>query len=195
MRIFGVILAGGESRRMGSDKALIRLAGQTLLSRSIARLEPQVERLAVSANGDLSRFAAYGLPILSDETPRGPLSGVLAALRWAAPLGATAVVTLAVDTPFAPGDLVPQLCLAAENAPEGLAIASSAKDHPACAIWPVALADPLTAFLASGTKPRVLAFAEAHQAARAQFPDEAAFYNLNTRDDLAAAQALIEAAR
>ena len=180
---------------MGADKALIRLAGQTLLSHAVARLEPQVERLAVSANGDLARLSAYGLPVLADETPLGPLSGVLSALRWAAPLGATAVVTLAVDTPFAPGDLVPQLCLAAEAAPEGLAIASSAKDHPACAIWPITLADPLAAFLASGAKPRVLAFAEAHHAARAHFPDEVAFQNLNTPEDLSAAEALIKAAR
>ena len=160
MRIFGVILAGGVGRRMGADKALMRLAGQTLLSHAIARLEPQVERLAISANGDPARLAHYGLPVLPDETPLGPLSGVLAALRWAAPLGATAVVTLAVDTPFAPGDLVPQLCLAAETAPEALAIASCAKDHPTCGIWPVALIEPLAAFLASGAKPRVLAFTE-----------------------------------
>ena len=193
MRIFGCVLAGGEARRMGADKALIRLADQTLLSHAIARLEPQVERLAISANGDPARLASYGLPVLPDETLLGPLSGVLAALRWAAPLGATAVVTLAVDTPFAPGDLVPQLCLAAETAPEALAIASSAKDHPTCGIWPVTLAAPLAAFLASGAKPRVLAFTDAHHATRAHFPDEAAFQNLNTPEDLAAAEALIRA--
>lgn len=180
---------------MGTDKALIRLAGQSLLSHAIARLEPQVERLAISANGDPARLAAYGLPVLADETPLGPLSGILAALRWAAPLGATAVVSLAVDTPFAPGDLVPQLCLAAEAAPEALAIAAAAKDHPTCGIWPVTLTEPLAAFLASGAKPRVLAFTDAHHAARAQFPDEAAFQNLNTPEDLAAAEALIRGAR
>ena len=191
MRIFGCILAGGAGRRMGADKALIRLAGQSLLSHAIARLEPQVERLAISANGAPARLAGYGLPILADAIPLGPLSGVLAALRWAAPLGATAVVTLAVDTPFAPGDLVPQLCLAAESASEGLAIATAAKDHPTCGLWPVALAEPLAAFLASGAKPKLLAFADAHHAARAYFPDEAAFQNLNTFEDLAAAEALI----
>ncbi len=180
---------------MGTDKALVRLAGQSLLSHAIARLEPQVERLAISANGDPLRLAAYGLPVLPDETALGPLSGVLSALRWAAPLGATAVVTLAVDTPFAPGDLVPQLCLAAEAAPEGLAVATSAKDHPTCSIWPVTLTESLAAFLTSGAKPRVLTFTDAHHAARAHFPDEAAFQNLNTLEDLAAAEALIKAAR
>ncbi len=187
-------MAGGAGRRMGGDKAAVRLAGQSLLGHAIARLEPQVERLAISANGDLARFAGYGVPVLLDETPLGPLSGVLAALRWAAPLGATAVVTLAVDTPFSPCDLVPQLCLAAESAPEGLAIAHAAKDHPTCAIWPVSLTEALAAFLGSGAKPRVLAFTDAHHAARAYFPDEAAFQNLNTPADLAEAEALIRGA-
>ena len=86
MRIFGVILAGGQGRRMGGqDKALVALAGPPLLAHVIARLEPQVERLALSANGDPARFARYGLPILPDALGAGPLAGVLAALRWAAP--------------------------------------------------------------------------------------------------------------
>jgi molybdopterin-guanine dinucleotide biosynthesis protein A len=57
----GVVLAGGKSSRMdGTDKALMRLAGQPLLAHVIARLAPQVSDLIVSANGDLSRFAPSG---------------------------------------------------------------------------------------------------------------------------------------
>lgn len=188
MRIFGTILAGGEGRRMGADKALILLHGQSFMTHAIARLEPQVEQLAISANGDPLRFATYNLPVLPDDLPLGPLAGVLAALRWAAPLGATAVVTVSVDTPFLPGDLTPRLCLAAESSPIGLAIATAAKDHPTCALWPVSLADPLATFLASGAKPRLMDFTAAHHTARAHFPDEAAFQNLNTPEDLARAR-------
>ena len=84
MRIFGVILAGGTGRRMGgADKALLRVGGCSLLSHAINRLEPQVERLALSANGDAARFAGFGLPVLPDAVALGPLAGVLAALRWA----------------------------------------------------------------------------------------------------------------
>ncbi len=195
MRIFGIILAGGAGRRMGGvDKALLRLAGQSLLGHAIGRLEPQVEQLAISANGDATRFAGFGLPVLPDATPLGPLSGVLAALHWAAPLGATAVVTAAVDSPFFPGDLTPRLCLAAESAREGLAIAHAAKDHPTFALWPVTIAPALAAFLHSGAKARVLDFAQAHHAARAQFPDEAAFDNLNSPEDLARAASQLGAA-
>ena len=191
MRIFGIILAGGQSRRMGTDKALAPLAGRSLLSHVLARFEPQVETLALSANGDPARFAHYGLPVLPDAaTSHGPLSGILAALRWAAPLGATAVVSVPVDGPFLPPDLVPRLCLAAGATAPALA-ASPNGLHPTYAIWPVSLAPALADFLASGAKARVRDFAQAHGAQTAAFPDDLAFANANTQDDLARFAALI----
>ncbi len=196
MRIFGVILAGGEGRRMGgADKALIPLAGQSLLSRCIARLEPQVEALAISANGDAARFAGFGLPVLPDAQSLGPLSGLLAALRWASARGATAVVSASVDSPFLPGDLAPRLCLAAESAAWGVALVECAgRMHPTFGLWPVSAQDELAAFLASGAKPRVLDFARAQSAAAAPFPDPDAFMNINTPDDLTRAETLIRGA-
>jgi len=192
MRLFGVILAGGDARRMGGqDKALLRLGGKNLLSYVLARLEPQVERLAISANGDAARFGGE-VTVLPDQTRQGPLSGVLAALDWAAPLGATAVACVAVDTPFFPADLVPQLCLAAERSSGGVAVAASGGvDHPTFALWPVDLRADLRLFLASGAKPRVMDFARMHAAERAVFADENAFLNVNTPEDLTTAAAMI----
>lgn len=190
MRIDGCVLAGGEGRRMGADKALVTLAGKPLLSHVIARFAPQVDRLWLSANGDAARFARFGLPVVPDAAPMGPLSGVLAALRRAAADGATALVTVPVDSPFLPGDLVPRLCLAAEAAPADLALArSGGRVHPVFALWPVAQIGPLAEFLASGAKPRLMDFAAG--AALADFPDDGSFDNLNTPDDLAAAEALL----
>ena len=193
MRIFGVILAGGQGQRMGGvDKAMVPLAGAPLLAHVIARLEPQVERLALSANGDAARFARFGLPVLPDGPGAGPLAGVLAALRWAAPLGATAVVSAPVDGPFLPGDLCPRLCLAAESAPEGLAVAQAGgRLHPTFALWPVELAEPLAAFLMSGAKPKVMDFVAAHGATEAHFAEGSGFHNLNTPEDLARAEAIL----
>lgn len=193
MRIFGAILAGGQGRRMGgADKALIPLAGAALIARMIARFAPQVEDLALSANGDPARFAPLGLPVLPDAPPsRGPLSGILAALDWAAPLGATALVSTPVDLPFLPADLVPRLCLAAETAPRGLVLArAGGRAQPATALWPVALRSPLRDFLASGETSRVMGFAARHDPAFADF-DADAFANLNAPEDLASAEARI----
>lgn len=193
MRLFGVILAGGEGRRMGgADKALLVLGGRTLVHHAVDRLSPQVEALAISANGDPARLARLGLPVLPDAERLGPLAGILAALDWAAPRGATAVVSVAVDTPFFPGDLVPRLALAAEGSPEGLAmVRSGGRDHPTFAIWPVTVRDALREFLSSGAPPRLRGFADLHGATRADFGDDGAFDNLNTREDLARADALL----
>ncbi len=186
MRIWGVILAGGAGRRMGgADKALLPFGDSTLLAHAIARFAPQVERLAISANGDPARFAAFDLPVLPDDRSMGPLSGVLAALSWAA--RADAVVSMAVDTPFIPGDLVPRLMLAGVPA----MATSGGHDHPTAALWPVGLRDPLAAFLASGAKARVRDFLDLHGVARAVFGDDIAFRNINTPADLAAAEALL----
>lgn len=197
MRIFGVILAGGTGRRMGGvDKALIRLGGARLVDLAVARLSPQVEDLALSANGPVARFADLRLPVLADDAAtgsRGPLSGVLAALDWAAGAGASHVVTVAVDTPFFPCDLVPRLCLAAEAA--GMAIASSGgRGHPTFGLWPVTLAPVLRAHLRDAPSARVMGFVDLVAAARADFADDDAFANLNTPEDLAKAEARLAAA-
>ena len=195
MRIFGVILAGGQARRMGgADKALLSLAGRPLIAHVLDRLEPQVERVLISANGDAARFAGFGCSVVADDRPQGPLSGVLAALTAAAGMGATHVVSTPVDTPFLPGDLVPQLLLAAESSAEGMALAATEDgDHPATALWPVGLAPALAAYLAGG-EAKVTRFTDAHDAARARFPDPRAFLNLNAPEDLAAAEALLKGA-
>lgn len=193
MRIFGVILAGGKARRLGgADKAMALLAGRPLIAHVLDRLEPQVERVLISANGDASRFARFGCNVVADERSQGPLSGILAALRSAADLGATHVVSTPVDTPFLPGDLVPQLLLAGETSPSGLALARDATgDHPATAIWPVGLVADLAAFLALG-EAKVTRFTDAQGASFADFPDPRAFVNVNTPQDLALAEAMLK---
>ena len=179
MRIFGVILAGGAGRRMGgADKALIQFGGETLLAQSIARLHPQVESLAISYNG---ASLVTEFPILRDAARLGPLSGILAAMDWAQ--GADAVVSVAVDTPHFPCDLVPRLHLAGDG---GLAVARAARVHPTFGLWPLSLRGALKEFLASGVNPKVLDFCMAQGAAFADFPNEAAFANINTPLDLAA---------
>ena len=174
----------------GADKALLPLAGHSLIARVVERLEPQVEALAISANGDPARFAHLGLPVLPDTASHGPLSGILAALIWAAPRGASAVVSAPVDCPFLAPDLVPRLCLAAEAS--GTALATSGGHlHPTFGLWPVTLAPALAAFLVSGAKARVRDFALMHGAATADFPDDGAFANANTPEDLTRLETLI----
>lgn len=173
----------------GADKALLPMAGRPLIAHVLERILPQVDRVAISANGDPARFSAFALPVLPDEAPMGPLSGVLAALDHARGEGADAVISVPVDAPFLPPDLAARLAGAG-----GPAFArAGGRDHNATALWPVALAGPLRDFLASGAKPKIADFAAAHGAVAVDFPDGAAFDNLNRPEDLARAGARLRA--
>ena len=195
----GVILAGGQATRMGGgDKGLLRLGGQTVLDRVIDRLSPQVASLALNANGDAARFAELGLPVLADSIGgfAGPLAGVLAGLDWAAELGADSIVTAAADTPFLPCDLVPQLLLAGEGMGHPLVLSATPDPergtarHPTFGLWPVGLRDDLRASLEQGMR-KVVRWTDLHDGREALFPDEAAFFNINTPEDLKMAEAML----
>lgn len=196
-----MILAGGRATRMGGqDKPLLTLGGHSLLSMIADRLQGQGGQVALNANGDPARFAAFGFPVLPDTMPGypGPLAGILVAMEWAAGFGASSVVTVAGDTPFFPRDLVSRLDRA--KGPRGLALAASrdgdgrTHDHPTFGFWPVDLSDDLRATL-TRNEGRVRSFTARHQAGRAVWdavPFDP-FANINTPDDLAQAQAQLAA--
>ncbi|PIE07487.1 MAG: molybdenum cofactor guanylyltransferase MobA [Rhodobacterales bacterium] len=193
MTLCGVILAGGRGRRMGgADKALLELGGVPMIARVIARLGPQVDALAISANGAPGRFAGFGLPVLPDTIAGhpGPLAGLLAGMRWAEAEGASHIVTAATDTPFLPADLVGRLG-SARGAP--IALAETARGlHPTFGLWPVSLAGALAEALEAGTR-RVGAWALEQGAARVRFPagPPDPFFNINTPADMEAAACIL----
>jgi molybdopterin-guanine dinucleotide biosynthesis protein A len=197
----GVILAGGRATRMGGgDKGLRAVAGARLLDRVIARLGPQCAALALNANGDPTRFAEFGLPVLPDSVADhpGPLAGVLAGLDWAADQGHEAIVTAAADTPFFPTDLVDRLAQAA--GPSGLALAATRagdRTHrqPTFGLWPVTLRDNLRAALGDGLR-KIVLWTDRHGAGTAVFDADPIdpFFNVNTPEDLAEAATLAERA-
>ena len=190
----GVILAGGQARRMGGrTKPLLLLGGRPMLAHVVDRFVPQVAQLALNVNGDGAPFAPFGLPILPDSIDGcvGPLAGILAALDWAAAQGADQVVSVPADTPFLPPDLVPQLLLAAADAPIAIAETATGR-HPTCAIWPVVLRDRLRTDIMAGQR-RLGGWALDQGAATLRFPDTTpdAFFNINTPQDLALANTLV----
>ncbi|MGR3273058.1 molybdenum cofactor guanylyltransferase MobA [Thalassococcus profundi] len=203
----GVILAGGLATRMGGgDKGLIAVAGKPLLAHVIDRLAPQVTAMALNANGEASRFAPLDLPVLPDSVGGfpGPLAGVLAGLDWAAGQGARCIVTVAADTPFFPAELVARLLSASEGQAHPLVLAATEGDaqtksksrsglirHPTFGLWPVCLRDDLRAALGEGLK-KVVLWTDRHGGREAVFPSDGfdPFFNVNTPDDLAAAEAL-----
>lgn len=191
---FGVILAGGQAVRMGGvDKALLDLGGRPMLAQVIDRLAPQVAAMALNANGDATRFAGFGLPVIPDTMAGfpGPLAGVLAGLDWAAAQGGRHIVTVAADTPFFPADLVARLMAERVDAPIALAETASGL-HPTFGLWSVALRDDLALALASGAR-KVAAWAQEKGRRRVRFEEDPCdpFFNVNTPDDLARVRARI----
>ena len=200
--VAGVILAGGLARRMeGADKPLTCIAGIPMLARAIERLRPQVDALVISANGDCSRFAEFGFPVVTDTVAgfAGPLAGILAGMRWAqANLPAARfIVSVAADTPFFPANLVERFseCCGRDESTVSVA-ASPSGTHPVFGLWPIASADELEAFLRSGETSKVLAFVDRHLRLNVPFEnlrlakgeEVDPFFNVNTPTDAARAE-------
>ncbi|MEL6125483.1 MAG: molybdenum cofactor guanylyltransferase MobA [Pseudomonadota bacterium] len=202
MTVGGVVLAGGLSRRMGGgDKGLLELGGVPLLRRVIDRIAPQVDALALNANGDAARFADYDLPVIADSLPDhpGPLAGVLAGMDWAAERGIAQLVSVAADTPFFPPRLVTGLRMGAVAAERPLAMAVTEEAgrvirHPTFTLWPVDLREDLRAALGAGVR-KVVIWTDRHGCAEVMFHSDGVdpFFNVNTPEDMVQAQTLIEA--
>jgi molybdenum cofactor guanylyltransferase len=195
---YGLILAGGLARRMGGgDKTLIPIGEKTILERAIARLGSQCAGLLINANGDLSRFSRFGLPVVSDDIEgfAGPLAGILAGLDWvAANAPATAwIVSVPGDCPFLPHDLVARLHGARSAQQQPLACARSGEwRHPVVGLWPVGLRHDLRNALEAGAR-KIEAWTGKHGVALAEWPADPVdpFFNVNTPEDAAEADRMV----
>jgi len=203
LQVTGVILAGGQSRRMGGgDKGLLELAGKPMLSHVIARLAPQVGAMVINANGDAQRFATFGLPVVADtvEGFAGPLAGVLAGMRWSAANAPDArwIVTAPGDAPLVPNDLVARFMAAVEPSQQTIALAQSQGElHPVIGLWPVALAQDIEQQLRLGVR-KVLHWTDRHGTVPVTFAatpmggvDVDPFFNANTPQELGELRALV----
>ena len=186
----------------GVDKALQILGGRPLLAHAIERLKPQVAGMVINANGEASRFAAFRLPVIADSIAgfAGPLAGVHAGLVWvrANHPGIEQVVTVSADTPFFPTDLVARF-LASLNQNRPLLVARSEEGlHPVIGLWPVSMVTALEESLKQGVR-KASAFVQERGAIEVFFPRIEIgarlidpFFNINSPEDLAKADALLK---
>jgi molybdopterin-guanine dinucleotide biosynthesis protein A len=190
--VAGLVLAGGKSTRFGGEKAAALLGGRPLLLWAARRLARTCASVAINARqgAETENLAqAHGLPLIYDAPgdPDGPLAGVRAGLAWAAGIGAHALAVSPCDAPLLPDDLFDRLIQAAGC---GAAMAVTAKGRqPLCAVWPVGALGAVSAALAAGAHPPTWRVLEGLGAVPVRFEPPEAFANLNTREDLAAAEA------
>jgi molybdopterin-guanine dinucleotide biosynthesis protein A len=194
----GVLLAGGLARRMGGgDKPMRQIGGRTILERVMARLTPQCDGLLLNANGDPTRFASFGLPVIADtvENFPGPLAGILAGLDWLAANRPEVpwMLSAAADCPFLPRDLVARLHRTRAQQEAQLAVAASGgQSHPVIGLWSVGLRGELRhALVAEGVR-KIDRWTARYALATVNWPAEPLdpFFNANTVDDIAEAERL-----
>lgn len=185
----GLVLAGGEARRMGGDKAFREVGGKSLIRRVIDVAQVQCDPVMISSNAGADAFADYGLPVVADQPApgQGPLGGILGGLHML-PDGIDWLVTFPVDCPIVPLDMVARLRAAAEGAGVTAAFASHAdRDHYLSSIWHRDSAQTIADCLAADDR-RVRGPLQALGAARVIFADRVAglepFTNVNTPEDL-----------
>jgi len=181
----------------GGDKAMIRIGRETILERALDRLAPQCAGVIINANGDPARFARFGLPVMADEVAgfAGPLAGILAGLDWMAANAPQSewLASAPGDCPFLPRDLVGRLHEARMAAGAQLACArSGAWRHPTIGLWPVALRDDLRKALRNEGLHKIELWTARHGVGYADWPAEPIdpFFNVNTPDDAAKAEAI-----
>ena len=145
MRLLGAVLAGGQSRRFGSDKAQALLGGTTLLDHAVAALNPQCDRIVIVGreNGPVAAIPDRPQPGL------GPLGGIAGALAYAAREGFDAVLTVPVDCVRLPANLRDLL------APPPASLAA----QPVIGLWPVQALPLLDALLSEEDDRSVRGFA------------------------------------
>ena len=167
-RILGAILAGGQSRRFGSDKAHALFKGEPLISHVFRHLRAQTEGTVVVGRMDLGHISIPDNPIGG----HGPLAGLNAALIYARDDGFDAVLSAGVDVPNLPEDLVETL------SGEGAAIVRS---QPVVGLWPVGVAEELARYLDEGGR-ALYGFAERIGARQVAF--DPPLMNVNEPGDL-----------
>lgn len=188
-----MILAGGRGSRMGHvDKGLQPFRGSTMVRHVLQRLAPQAGTLAINANQNADTYAAFGVPVWSDDLQgfEGPLAGLETGLRRCT---TTLLATAPCDSPFLPPDLV-QCLLDAQNAQDAdLALAETEEigddgtariqQQPVFALVNTRALPVLSAYLAGGGR-RMDGWYKDIRVARVRFADASAFRNINTLQEL-----------
>jgi molybdenum cofactor guanylyltransferase len=182
----GAVLCGGQSRRMGTDKAVVEVDGVAMAERVASTLQAAGCHPVVLVGGDVALLERFGRPTIADRWPgEGPLGGVLTALEA---VGSDGVVVAACDLPWLDVDTVRAVVGAGVAAapPVDVAVATTGRLEPALAWWSDRALGRVTDIWAAGV--RAMHEAIGRLTAMRVEVDPAALHNVNTSADLAAAR-------
>lgn len=182
--ITAVVLAGGQGSRMGGlDKGLLDYQGSPVISQILTALKPQVDRIIINANRNLSTYRQYKYSVISDNTNdfQGPLAGMLAGLESAQ---TDYILTLPCDGPFVPHNLARKMLATIEAGAEIAVAHDGDRFQPVYALIPRQLLSSLQNFLNLEQR-KIMLWYRQHDMRACDFSQQLdTFVNLNTPKDL-----------
>ncbi len=195
--VVGIILSGGKSRRMGSDKSFKKIKKINMLDLVIERALKQVNSLAINSNSKRNALSKkYDLEIIPDciKGNLGPLAGILTGLEWAKKNNGNCkwVIFFPVDSPFFPNDLVNKFM---DNLIDEKIVMAKSNNrlHPVFSMWRIELSDNLKKSLGKGIR-KIEDFTKKIQTRVVNFSfiSYDPFFNVNSPDDLKRANDIFE---
>ena len=201
--LIGVVIAGGQSHRMGEqDKLWLELGGQSLLLRAAHRLKDQTVQIILNINGDVDLPNGLADAVVPDEMDQGegPLSGLLSVMKWIAQNkpDITHIITAPTDAPFFPTDIVERLLSTAQY-DEITVPFYDGYPQPLFGLWPVKCVTSLDIFLSDPDNRKVMTFVRSQKWGRFNIENQNSdpfmpdpFMNVNTQDDWQEVQQLFD---
>lgn len=180
--VTGVILAGGQGRRMGGeDKGMTALNGIPLFNYVLNTLRQQVSHVVISANRNILRYQQDGITVIPDSLPdyQGPLAGMLSVMDK---IDSPWFLFCPCDTPYIPNDLLSQLWLGKKNH-RICWVNDGQRDHPTISLIHASQREPLRDYLHRGDR-RILHFFKEMKGQPVLFPRPSDFININSPSDL-----------
>jgi len=195
--ILGVILAGGQSRRMGRDKSLIKLNGKTLIEHTTIKVKKFLPNLIIISNENKNEIMKYGIDLVNDclSKNQGPLIGIMTAMKYIKDNKKNFdwIATFPCDTPFFPELLIKKFIDNSKSKKSLLYFASSkGQRHNVFGLWSLKLYDKLHNDIVNKNSRKVEDWAEQNDVQRIEFSFEKddPFFNINTEEDLIKAKEL-----
>ena len=183
--ITAVILAGGQGTRIGGDKGLQLLHDRPLIAWVLDAIRPQTNEILLSANSKRDEYTELNCRVIADQTPGwvGPLAGLQSALRCAQH---DLIASVPCDTPFLPKDLIARMCVAMADTDEAVVVVAEGRRQSTIALHRIIVLPKLDAYLKTGGR-KVTDWLDTLQVSEVVIDDANAFNNINTVEELAAA--------
>ncbi len=193
IKIGGIILSGGKSRRMKSDKSLKKINNRPLLKIVLEKSMKQLDYIFINSNsfGNYN-FKGMKIDVVKDSIKGylGPLAGILTGMKWLKKKNNnfTHLMSFPIDSPFFPNNLVSKFLVYKDNY-EIISANSGNRNHPVFSLWHLKLEEELEICIKNGTR-KIEEFTRKKKTKVVKFKNFGydPFFNINTEEDLSIAE-------